>query len=469
MSSNIGLTPAPTGSTTQPAAASVPSGQSAGAPQPSSAPPGAAPSGLNTTTNVGLHSNPPSTGDITISERYMADPSWPADLRLDLAKSNWEEWSFQLKVQCDRLGFAKWLKGTLPQPDAALHPKAHDIWETNDCSLRGFIHGCISKADYNAVSHLSTSHLIFTELQKRHEKLGAHAQLLLLKKALDFRYGHDVPFCDGANEILAMHTRISNMGPVDLDQIKIILLLNAFGNDHDHLQSSLYAAMDSPSFGANTIIRRLQQEDAINRARAAQSGANPTALATVRGNKPPRLCSNCKKEGHLAAYCIKSGGGMAGKTLDEARTAQRNARRSGQTGGGNAQQAPTATANVATSTGTPPETTVTINGQTFALVPTAPVQASVNTAVAVPDAVFPGNVSDYDAASSTFSPSVNIALAPTSITSGNSSFSDTDSESDTMSHHDRYKYKAYIALTGSSHTSVDWRTNSNAPEPSATI
>ena len=66
------------------------------------------------------------------------------------------------------------------------------------------------------------------------------------------------------------------------------------------------------------IIRHLQQEDAINRARAAQSGANPTALATIRGNKPPRLCSNCKKEGHLAAYCIKSGGGMAGKTLDEA-------------------------------------------------------------------------------------------------------------------------------------------------------
>jgi len=248
----------------------------------------------------------------------MSDPSWPADLRLDLAKSNWEEWSFQLKVQCNRLGFTRWLKGTFPQPDAGLHPKAHEIWETNDCSLRGFISGCISKADFNAVSHLSTSHLIFAELRQRHEKLGVHAQLLLLKQALDFRYGRDAPFCNGADEILAMHTRISNMGPVDLDQIKIILLLNAFGNDHEHLQSSLYAAMDSPSFGANTIIRRLQQEDAINRARAAQSGANPTAFAAIRRDKPPRLCSNCKKEGHLAAYCIKAGGGMAGKTIDEA-------------------------------------------------------------------------------------------------------------------------------------------------------
>jgi hypothetical protein len=332
MAANIGLTPAPTGSTAQPAApsvpsgqTSVPSGQASGTPQQPSAPTGVAPTVSNTITPVVSHSNPATTYDITITECFMADPSWPADLHLDLSKLNWEEWSFCLKVQCDCLGFVKWLKGSLPQPDAALHPKAHDIWETNDCSLRGFICGCISKADYNTVSHLPTSHLIYKELQQRHEKLGAHAQLLLLKKALDFRYGHDAPFCDSADKILAMHIRISNMGPVDLDQIKIILLLNAFGNDHEHLQSSLYAAMDSPTFGANTIIRRLQQEDAINRACAAQSGTNPTALAAVCRDKPPWLCSNCKKEGHLATYCIKTGGSMASKTLDEAHTAQCNA------------------------------------------------------------------------------------------------------------------------------------------------
>jgi hypothetical protein len=89
-------------------------------------------------------------------------------------------------------------------------------------------------------------------------------------------------------------------------------------------------AMDSPSFGANTILRHLQQEDAIVQACAAQSGTNPTALAAVRRDKLPHLCSNCKKEGHLAPYCIKPGGGMASKSLDEARTAQRNARRNGQ-------------------------------------------------------------------------------------------------------------------------------------------
>jgi len=114
-------------------------------------------------------------GDITITECYMSDSSWLANLHLNLAKSNWEEWSFLLKVKTNRLGFSKWLKGTLPQPDPILHPKAHNIWETNDCSLCGFIFKHISKLDYNAVSHLPTSHLIFVELQQHYEKLGMHA------------------------------------------------------------------------------------------------------------------------------------------------------------------------------------------------------------------------------------------------------------------------------------------------------
>jgi hypothetical protein len=127
--------------------------------------------------------------------------------------------------------------------------------------------------DYNVVSHLPTSHLIFMMLQQHHKKLSAHTQLLLLKKALNFSYGHKAPFYDGTNEILAMHMRISNIRPVDLNQIKIILLLNTFGNDYNHLQSSLYAAIDSPSFRANMILCCLQQEDTINRAYAAQCHA----------------------------------------------------------------------------------------------------------------------------------------------------------------------------------------------------
>jgi hypothetical protein len=276
--------------------------------------------------------------------------------------------------------------------------------------------------------------------------------LILLKQALDFRYDPNLPFRNGADEIIAMHTRFVNMGPIDLDHIKIILLLNAFGDRWEHIQSSLWSSLDSPNFGVNSILRRLDQEDSRARSRAAQSGDTATALAAVCKDKPPRICSNCQKEGHIANFCIKPGGGMAGKTLDEARTAQRNARRSGRNGNNSSQQSTSATANVAAMGAAPVERTVTIDGQTFTLtpsIPSPPVAVSVNTAVALSDTVFPGNLSDYDTDASSFAPSINFALAgampaPHSLPA-----------------QDEFKFKAYMALNGPSHTSVDWRANSS--------
>jgi len=205
---------------------------------------------------------------------------------------NWEEWNFQLRIQTDCLGFTKWLRGTLPCPSAATHPKAHDIWETNDCSLWAFIFGCISLSDYNAVESLATSHLIFEELCLRHEKLGPHAQLLLIKQALDYHYDPDGPLRCGTDEILALHTKITKMGPVDFDQLKIIFLINAFGDRFDTVQLSILTAMGSPSFNANTILHCFNQEDSISRTHVVQGGQNFTALLASCRDRPPCICSN---------------------------------------------------------------------------------------------------------------------------------------------------------------------------------
>jgi hypothetical protein len=156
---------------------------------------------------------------------------------------------------------------------------------------------------------------------------------------------------------------------------------------------------------------------------------------------------------------------MAGKTIEEAHTAQHNARRSRNNRGSNSQQMPSASTNMVTTTGVPPNGMITINGQTFTLTltPTTTVSASVNTALTVTDAVFPGNLSDYNSNTSAFTLLVNIALSPASTISINNTSCDTDSESDTFSLYDQYEYKAYIA--GFSHTSVNWRPNLTNLDP----
>ena len=309
-----GLTPAPAGST-------APSISNPGAPA-SGTPAGADTAPSNMTSNPGSNTTASPADDIIITERIMSDNSWPTNLQLNLAKSNWEEWSFQLCIQTDRLGFTRWLKGTLPRPSAATHPKAYEIWEINDCSLWAFIFGRISLSDYNAVESLTTSHLIFEELRLRHEKLGPHTQLLLIKQALDYHYDPDAPLRHGADKILALHTKITKMGPVDFNQLKIIFLINAFGDRFETVQSLILTAMDSPSFNANTILCCFDQEDSISHARVAQGGHNSTVLLASCRDKPPRICSNCKKEGHLAEFYIQPGGSLVGKSIEEACNAQ---------------------------------------------------------------------------------------------------------------------------------------------------
>ncbi len=148
---------------------------------------------------------------------------------------------------------------------------------------------------------------------------------------------------------------------------------------------------------------------------------------------------------------------MAGKTLEEVCTAQRNARHNGCNGNSTSQQLSSASTNVATTSGTPQETTVTINGQTFILTPAAStIPTSVNTAITHSDTVFPSNLLDYDTDVSSFSPLVNIALSlPSCLPTGTADASGLSN----LSPHDLYAYKAYVAMNGPSQASVNWNAN----------
>jgi len=59
------------------------------------------PSQNSTSPNTQLNSNlsPPAwLTDLPITEKYINDPAWPASLRLDLEKGNWDEWSHCMQI-----------------------------------------------------------------------------------------------------------------------------------------------------------------------------------------------------------------------------------------------------------------------------------------------------------------------------------------------------------------------------------
>jgi len=74
------------------------------------------------------------------------------------------------------------------------------------------------------------------------------------------------------------NTKITKIGAVDFNQLKIIFLINTFGDQFDTVQSSILTAMDTLSFNANTILHHFNQKDSISHAYAVQNGQNSIAL-----------------------------------------------------------------------------------------------------------------------------------------------------------------------------------------------
>jgi hypothetical protein len=142
-----------------------------------------------------------------LTVKYISEMNsgWPTDLKLDLDFSNWDEWSFQVLLLAGRCDFTRFLDGMLLQPPIDMHAKAHSIWKINDNSLEFFLFGKIARSDYRTVSTLTTSHDVFEELRKMHEKQGLHAQVILIKKALEIHSQSDQPLLKTAEEIDTLH------------------------------------------------------------------------------------------------------------------------------------------------------------------------------------------------------------------------------------------------------------------------
>jgi hypothetical protein len=94
---------------------------------------------------------------------------------------------------------------------------------------------------------------------------------------------------------------------------------------HNQLQSSLQPLTEEPSFTSSVLVRRLFNEDQLAPTRAKRGVGSATALTASRDKISNLHCTNCKKTKPTVDYCIKPGGKMAGRTIDEACAAQRAA------------------------------------------------------------------------------------------------------------------------------------------------
>ena len=284
-------------------------------------------SGSTTTGNTSS-----SSGNIVLVERLCADPTWPSNLMLDLEKGNWPEWSRRLSLLADRLLVSGYLNGTLRCPDSVIHPTANQVWEGSDRSLRAFMLGQMTTGEYDFASDYDTSHLVFEALRVRHKKLGLYAQIHLLLKEFTIFYEPSIPMTTTSKELRTLHVRMKKMGKIDEDKLFLFVIINALGRNYHQLQSDIHRMTDDPNFDWMGALRRIETEAALaeHRAEISAGSTTPTvALAALNESKDKSqsviICSNCKRPHHTIEFCVKQGGKMAGRSLEEAKAAQRAA------------------------------------------------------------------------------------------------------------------------------------------------
>ena len=195
----------------------------------------------------------------------------------------------------------------------------------------------------------------------------------------------------------------------------------------------------NPGFCSTHVTQRIHEENKLLRHHEEQ-GLQPgipgvTALALVGKPRSCRVCSNCKAMGHLVETCIKPGGKMASRSLEEAQAAQRTTSVKARNTKDN-----TASAHVAAAT-TDSTTTSSITSVPSTAAPTpSPSPAPTTNPISIQlngVTYYPGQITTQ-AAMDTTTEDTHTSWAGTVV------------------HPDNWGFHAYLAVNDAPHAGIDW-------------
>ncbi|KAF8218472.1 hypothetical protein L208DRAFT_1064996, partial [Tricholoma matsutake] len=171
-------------------------------------------------------------------------------------------------------------------------------------------------------------------LQARHQKEGLVHQVQLLQQALSIQCTKDTPLPETTDKICALIECAFAIGDIKADLLCCIALLNSlsehFPHAHSIISHDIMASTDTSPYTSMKIHQFLENEQSLLENDARNNFCpfvTPTAHTKLTRPSNRLICSNstCGKPGHTIKYCIKPGGGMAGKTLTESIAARRAA------------------------------------------------------------------------------------------------------------------------------------------------
>ena len=270
---------------------------------------------------------PSDLSNTSIVVRRISDTGWKDHADLDLTVNNWPTWHKRVVMVLQLCGgLDLYLIGKTAEPDANLEPRANENWLINDAAVHAFIKTRCSSTELAFIDGCPTALSTWTTLQTHHQCQGTVSQIHLMQEAFTIKYSTSTPFSDTSERLRTLNDRIWAMGSPTTESFLVILMLLALSPPElrgirDAVITGLASASSTSPYTAANIRSRLDLEQQVRNAKSHVS--IPTEALVAKDSRSPTICANCKKDNHLAEFCVRKGGGMAGKSVDDAMAAQR--------------------------------------------------------------------------------------------------------------------------------------------------
>ena len=290
----------------------------------------------------------------SIIHQSITSSAWvPNTPILDYSGRTWLEWDRSLKTSIGMYGFlALHLDQQYSPPNQLAEPVASRNWWMNDRAVCSFMRSKMSaiELDFVKSTNLSASSM-YAMLKNRHEQRGPTSQLTMISDALSIDFKRNVPLDQTVQQIRATNEAIWAMGAPSPEVFLSLLLVRALRKNYPVLyrdiDNSIAASMKQYPFTSDLIISHIACEQNDPKEPSLSSSQSSSAEAHIaQSSRPKPKCTNtnCGREGHTLPYCVKEGGGMAGKSVADARAKQRKDTKSAR---GSASVPANATASVA--------------------------------------------------------------------------------------------------------------------------
>ena len=261
----------------------------------------------------------------SVVHQSISSSAWIPDTpMLDYSARTWLDWDRSLRTSIGMYGFLLLhLEPSYLPPAPSTEPVAFCNWKMNDKAVCSFMWSKMSAIEQDFVKDpsLTASNMYYT-LKTHHKQRGPTTQLTMIADALAIDFQRTVPLDQTVQRIRAANDAIWAMGAPSAEIFLSLLLVRALKKNYPVLyrdiDNSLASAMKQSPFPSSAIINRIAREQIDPKEPDVSTEAH---VATQSASKSHLHCpnSNCGREGHTLRCCVKEGGGMAGKTVGEAR------------------------------------------------------------------------------------------------------------------------------------------------------